>query len=100
MILPDRGDDGNSFSGRATLDLLVGIVSFGDRGQCGQSEKPGVYTSVSYFRGWIDSVMSGDDPSEIDAGRTESPEQSEDKDSNESEEISPTDPLVKVSFLV
>ncbi|CAD7695786.1 unnamed protein product [Ostreobium quekettii] len=40
--------------GRPDLDVLFGITSFGERGTCGATELPGVYTAVSHYIDWID----------------------------------------------
>lgn len=47
--------DGDYTLGEATLDLVVGITSFGE--DSSGPFKPGVYTSVSYFRDWIDCII-------------------------------------------
>lgn len=41
--------------GEPSYDLVVGITSFGENS--GDTFKPGVYTSVSYFRHWIDCII-------------------------------------------
>jgi len=46
---------GNYTLGKPSYDLLVGITSFGE--DVRHSFTPGVYTSVSYFRDWIDSIV-------------------------------------------
>ncbi|XP_057585886.1 transmembrane protease serine 11A isoform X2 [Hippopotamus amphibius kiboko] len=50
-----RGDSGGPLVGKDFKDTwyLIGIVSWGD--DCGQKNKPGVYTKVSYYRNWITS---------------------------------------------
>lgn len=46
-------------AGRPELDILVGIVSFGDElSSCGMSELPVVFTDVSSFLDWIHDVMN------------------------------------------
>eukprot|EP00210_Caulerpa_lentillifera_P005054 g4827.t1 len=49
--------DGNYSAGDPKMDLLVGITSFGPKNA--KDFKPGVYTSIGYFREWIDCVMKG-----------------------------------------
>ncbi|XP_063096623.1 transmembrane protease serine 11A [Cavia porcellus] len=48
-----RGDSGGPLVVRDNTDTwyLIGIVSWGDN--CGQKNKPGVYTDVTYYRRWI-----------------------------------------------
>lgn len=46
--------NGDYTLGEASYDLLVGITSFGENSRV--TFKPGVYTSVSYFRDWIDCI--------------------------------------------
>ncbi|KAB0354413.1 hypothetical protein FD755_022951 [Muntiacus reevesi] len=50
-----RGDSGGPLVGKDIKDTwyLIGIVSWGDN--CGQRNKPGVYTKVTYYRNWITS---------------------------------------------
>ncbi|XP_040823054.1 transmembrane protease serine 11A-like [Ochotona curzoniae] len=50
-----RGDSGGPLVARDLKDTwyLIGIVSWGDN--CGQKNKPGVYTEVTYYRRWIAS---------------------------------------------
>ncbi|XP_050005645.1 transmembrane protease serine 11A [Alexandromys fortis] len=50
-----RGDSGGPLVVRGNKDTwyLLGIVSWGDN--CGQRNKPGVYTQVTYYRRWIAS---------------------------------------------
>ncbi|XP_004644138.2 transmembrane protease serine 11A [Octodon degus] len=50
-----RGDSGGPLVIRDNTDTwyLIGIVSWGDN--CGQRNKPGVYTEVTYYRRWIAS---------------------------------------------
>ncbi|XP_006534903.1 transmembrane protease serine 11A isoform X1 [Mus musculus] len=50
-----RGDSGGPLVIRDNKDTwyLIGIVSWGDN--CGQKNKPGVYTQVTYYRHWIAS---------------------------------------------
>ncbi|CAO2639534.1 Transmembrane protease serine 11A [Lemmus lemmus] len=50
-----RGDSGGPLVVRDNKDTwyLLGIVSWGDN--CGQRNKPGVYTQVTYYRRWIAS---------------------------------------------
>uniref|UniRef100_A0ABK0LTT2 Transmembrane serine protease 11A n=2 Tax=Rattus norvegicus TaxID=10116 RepID=A0ABK0LTT2_RAT len=50
-----RGDSGGPLVVRDDKDTwyLIGIVSWGDN--CGQKNKPGVYTQVTYYRRWIAS---------------------------------------------
>ncbi|GAB1289776.1 Transmembrane protease serine 11A [Apodemus speciosus] len=50
-----RGDSGGPLVVRDSKDTwyLIGIVSWGDN--CGQKNKPGVYTQVTYYRRWIAS---------------------------------------------
>ncbi|XP_031197865.1 transmembrane protease serine 11A isoform X3 [Mastomys coucha] len=50
-----RGDSGGPLVIRDNKDTwyLIGIVSWGDN--CGQKNKPGVYTQVTYYRRWIAS---------------------------------------------
>uniref|UniRef100_A0A8C9A3H3 Transmembrane protease serine n=1 Tax=Prolemur simus TaxID=1328070 RepID=A0A8C9A3H3_PROSS len=50
-----RGDSGGPLVAKDLKDTwyLIGIVSWGDN--CGQKNKPGVYTQVTYYRKWIAS---------------------------------------------
>ncbi|KAF6133406.1 transmembrane serine protease 11A [Phyllostomus discolor] len=50
-----RGDSGGPLVIKDVKDTwyLIGIVSWGDN--CGQRNKPGVYTMVAYYRHWIAS---------------------------------------------
>uniref|UniRef100_A0A8C3VPQ6 Transmembrane protease serine n=1 Tax=Catagonus wagneri TaxID=51154 RepID=A0A8C3VPQ6_9CETA len=50
-----RGDSGGPLVGKDLKDTwyLIGIVSWGDN--CGQKNKPGVYTKVADYRNWIAS---------------------------------------------
>uniref|UniRef100_H0WKM5 Transmembrane protease serine n=1 Tax=Otolemur garnettii TaxID=30611 RepID=H0WKM5_OTOGA len=50
-----RGDSGGPLVAKDLKDTwyLIGIVSWGDN--CGQKNKPGVYTQVTYYREWIAS---------------------------------------------
>ncbi|XP_006902785.1 PREDICTED: transmembrane protease serine 11A, partial [Elephantulus edwardii] len=50
-----RGDSGGPLAAKDHKDTwyLIGIVSWGDN--CGQKNKPGVYTKVTYYRKWIAS---------------------------------------------
>ncbi|XP_058402315.1 transmembrane protease serine 11A-like [Diceros bicornis minor] len=50
-----RGDSGGPLVIKDLKDTwyLIGIVSWGDN--CGQKNKPGVYTNVAYYRNWIAS---------------------------------------------
>ncbi|XP_069904176.1 transmembrane protease serine 11A isoform X2 [Oryctolagus cuniculus] len=50
-----RGDSGGPLVAKDNKDTwyLIGIVSWGDN--CGQKNKPGVYTEVAYYRRWIAS---------------------------------------------
>ncbi|XP_071074758.1 transmembrane protease serine 11A [Dasypus novemcinctus] len=50
-----RGDSGGPLVAKDLKDTwyLIGIVSWGDN--CGQKNKPGVYTDVVYYRNWIAS---------------------------------------------
>ncbi|XP_025743526.1 transmembrane protease serine 11A-like [Callorhinus ursinus] len=50
-----RGDSGGPLVVKDLKDTwyLIGIVSWGDN--CGQKNKPGVYTNVVYYRNWITS---------------------------------------------
>lgn len=55
-----NGSSGNHEDGDPRGDRLVGITSFGlDEVPEGEDPKPGVYTSVAFFREWIDCVMEG-----------------------------------------
>ncbi|MCP4767220.1 MAG: serine protease [Gammaproteobacteria bacterium] len=52
-----QGDSGgpliaHDFNGNPSL---VGIVSWGER--CGESYKPGIYTSIPYYKVWIEETM-------------------------------------------
>eukprot|EP00803_Ostreobium_quekettii_P010437 evm.model.scf_4.6 EVM.evm.TU.scf_4.6 scf_4:158669-197053(-) len=53
--------DGVLEAGKPSLDIIVGITSFGDSG-CGDSQLPNVFTKVSSFRDWIDFVMEEEPP--------------------------------------
>uniref|UniRef100_F6R3C5 Transmembrane protease serine n=1 Tax=Ornithorhynchus anatinus TaxID=9258 RepID=F6R3C5_ORNAN len=48
-----RGDSGGPLVVKDSKDTwyLIGIISWGDN--CGQVNKPGVYTQVTYYRNWI-----------------------------------------------
>ncbi|GMH36739.1 hypothetical protein BSKO_04612 [Bryopsis sp. KO-2023] len=58
LVIPDT--EGRFENGNPGFDILVGLVSFGPD-DCGESEKgkikPGVFTRISFFRGWIDEKM-------------------------------------------
>ena len=50
-------------NGKATSDLLVGLVSFGEFLRCESSEpidlrKPAVFTRISDFQPWIEKVIA------------------------------------------
>ncbi|CAD7697865.1 unnamed protein product, partial [Ostreobium quekettii] len=47
---PSKGDP--------QLDVVVGIVSFGEFAACGESRNPDVFTRLSSFRPWIDKHIS------------------------------------------
>ncbi|CAD7697022.1 unnamed protein product, partial [Ostreobium quekettii] len=52
---------GNTAEGIPKGDILLGLTSFGDKeSKCGESDKPGVYTRVSYHRRWIDTVIESE----------------------------------------
>ncbi|XP_036897953.1 transmembrane protease serine 11A isoform X2 [Sturnira hondurensis] len=53
-----RGDSGGPLVIKDLKDTwyLIGIVSWGDN--CGQRNKPGVYTMVAYYRHWIASKQA------------------------------------------
>lgn len=54
---------GHYEKGDPSLDLVVGITSFGvGEAQREKASIPGVYTSVSFFRKWIDCVTEGKIP--------------------------------------
>lgn len=46
------GDSGGPMSAQG---IQIGIVSWGV--YCGHRNYPGVYTNVTFFRDWIDSVL-------------------------------------------
>lgn len=53
-----QGDSGGPLS--CLVDgvwRIHGVVSYGPAGRCNQYKKPTVFTRVSYFLDWIDSVM-------------------------------------------
>lgn len=56
MILPDSPKRSIE-DGYASIDTIVGITSYGTK-QC-DSTKPSVYTSIAYFKDWIQSVIDG-----------------------------------------
>eukprot|EP00210_Caulerpa_lentillifera_P005428 g5190.t1 len=56
LLIPDKFQ-GSIELGDSTVDLIVGITSFGDR-TCDLSV-PGVYTRVSCYRSWISCIMEG-----------------------------------------
>ena len=49
--------DGRIENGFPDLDILVGIISFGEATDCGASELPGVYTRVSSFLEWLEGTI-------------------------------------------
>ncbi|XP_050691245.1 phenoloxidase-activating factor 1-like isoform X3 [Eriocheir sinensis] len=51
------GDSGGPLVFNAPPYTQIGIVSFGLLSGCGQKDVPGVYTSVSSYRDWIDENM-------------------------------------------
>jgi hypothetical protein len=56
-----QGDSGGPLVARGNLNddrsaALVGIVSWGKG--CAEFGKPGIYTRVSFYNGWIDAVMA------------------------------------------
>ncbi|GLH11256.1 Serine protease snake [Gryllus bimaculatus] len=59
-----RGDSGGPLQMRMTTQYcmysLVGVTSFG-KGNCGTSKSPAIYTRVSYFVQWIESVVWPDE---------------------------------------
>ncbi|GMH36738.1 hypothetical protein BSKO_04611 [Bryopsis sp. KO-2023] len=86
LVIPDT--EGRFENGNPGFDLLVGLVSFGPD-DCGESQKgkikPGVFTRISFFRGWIDEKM-GSTGSEV-SGKA-APEPSESPSEGEPEEVS------------
>ena len=48
--------DGNVSAGKPTMDIIVGVTSFGP-GDCTKPETPGVYASIGYFKKWINGVI-------------------------------------------
>ena len=77
LLFLDAPDD-DIRNGIPSLDFVIGIVSFGPK-ECGQSDRPGVYTRVSSFFPWITSVMK-DQPSESMGGEETSIDGPEDKE--------------------
>lgn len=53
------GDSGGPFMERSKADryTLLGIVAFGPKTNCGQSNLPGVYMKVSSYVDWIISNL-------------------------------------------
>ncbi len=52
-----QGDSGGPLVTRDRGALLVGIVSWNNETCYGEKEKPGVYTRVAAYGGWIDDVI-------------------------------------------
>ena len=47
----------------------VGIISFGD--DCAKPMSPGIYTRLSFYRNWIESIINGDNNETTIAGELE-----------------------------
>lgn len=54
LVLPDSPN--NLENGNSSFDIIVGISSFGEK-SCKKNERPGVYTSVSFFSDWITKTI-------------------------------------------
>ena len=55
-LLQADSPDADYKDGKPELDLIYGIISFGD-GVCGNGTRAGVYTYIGYFQKWILSVI-------------------------------------------
>lgn len=54
-LLDAFAPDGNVTAGDPSVDIVVGITSFGeDSPKCGEPNLPSVFTRLSSFRSWID----------------------------------------------
>lgn len=60
MLILDGSQENNYTDGEPCVDLLVGMTSFGDEYTPeDEGPNPGVYTSIGFFREWIDCIIEG-----------------------------------------
>ncbi|GMH36736.1 hypothetical protein BSKO_04609 [Bryopsis sp. KO-2023] len=93
LVLPDT--EGGFENGDSGFDILVGLVSFGPD-DCGESEKgkikPGVFTRISFFRGWIDEKMGSTESEGFERAAPEPSESPSEGEAEKDEEPSPPSP--------
>lgn len=57
-LLQPFAPGGDTSAGQPSLDIILGITSFGDSiSKCGMSELPSVFTEVGSFFDWIHDII-------------------------------------------